>query len=215
MIKCTGINKSYEDIHVLSNLNFSVEKSQVAAIVGKSGVGKSTLLHILGTLEKPDAGTIIIDGVNTQKLKGNKLAQFRNQSLGFIFQFHHLLPEFTALENVCIPALIRGESQSKAQSAAKDLLHSLDMGHRLTHKPKEMSGGEQQRVAFARALINQPAVILADEPTGNLDENTAEELFNLIFRFRDEYHQTFVIVTHNPLLAARCDQVFEMKKSKA
>jgi lipoprotein-releasing system ATP-binding protein len=213
MITAQDIHKSYDNIKVLTGVDFSVKKGEVAAIVGKSGVGKSTLLHILGTLEKPDAGTITINNINTQKLKGNKLAQFRNQSLGFIFQFHHLLPEFTALENVCIPALISGESQSRAQAAAKKLLDSLDMGHRLTHKPKELSGGEQQRVAFARALINQPAVILADEPTGNLDENTAEELFNLIFRFREEHQQTFVIVTHNPLLAARCDQVFEMKKS--
>jgi len=210
MIQASNIYKSFDDVEVLKGVNFQIETGKIAAIVGKSGVGKSTLLHILGTLENPDKGEIIIDGVSTLKLKGNKLSQFRNNSLGFIFQFHHLLPEFNAVENVCIPALIRGESFKTAQLKANELLGFLGLSHRLTHKPKELSGGEQQRIAFARALINRPKVVLADEPTGNLDEKTAEELHRMILKFRDEFGQTFVIVTHNHVLAEMCDVVHEM-----
>ena len=210
MISASHIYKSFDEVEVLRDVNFEVGRGEIAAITGKSGAGKSTLLHILGTLEKPDQGEVRIDGQSVLRLKGNKLSQFRNQSLGFIFQFHHLLPEFNAIENVCIPALIRGENYKNASERATSLLSFLGLSHRLSHKPKELSGGEQQRVAFARAMINSPKVILADEPTGNLDEKTAEELHKLIFKFREEEGQTFVIVTHNLHLAEMCDREFKM-----
>lgn len=210
MIEARSLYKSFGEVQVLKDVSFEVKKGEVVAIVGKSGAGKSTLLHITGTLERPDKGNIFFDGQDLNKLSNSKLSEFRNQSLGFIFQFHHLLPEFTALENVCIPAFIKKVDRSKAEKRAKELLDYLGLSHRLTHKPKKMSGGEQQRVAFARALINQPALILADEPTGNLDEKSANELHDLILKFRTDLNLTFILVTHNPLLAERCDRIIEM-----
>ncbi|HMY83457.1 MAG TPA: ABC transporter ATP-binding protein [Saprospiraceae bacterium] len=212
MIEAEHIHKSFGNVHVLNDVSFSVGKGEVVAIVGKSGAGKSTLLHITGTLEQPDEGNILFEGRNLNKLSSNKLSEFRNNSLGFIFQFHHLLPEFTALENVCIPAYIKKTDRNIAETRAMELLDHLNLSHRLHHKPKELSGGEQQRVAFARALINQPKLILADEPTGNLDEKSANELHDLILKFRTEYELTFILVTHSPLLAARCDRVIEMSE---
>ena len=212
MIEAEHIHKSFGNVHVLNDVSFSVGKGEVVAIVGKSGAGKSTLLHITGTLEQPDEGNILFEGRNLNKLSSNKLSEFRNNSLGFIFQFHHLLPEFTALENVCIPAYIKKTDRNIAETRAMELLNHLNLSHRLHHKPKELSGGEQQRVAFARALINQPKLILADEPTGNLDEKSANELHDLILKFRTEYELTFILVTHSPLLAARCDRVIEMSE---
>ncbi len=214
MIEAEHIHKSFGDVHVLNDVSFRVEKGEVVAIVGKSGAGKSTLLHITGTLEKPDNGNILFEGRNLNKLSNSKISEFRNNSLGFIFQFHHLLPEFTALENVCIPAYIKKTDRSKAEARAKELLEHLNLSHRLNHKPKELSGGEQQRVAFARALINQPKLILADEPTGNLDEKSANELHDLILKFRTEFDLTFILVTHSPTLAARCDRIIEMAEGR-
>lgn len=214
MIEAEHIHKSFGDVHVLNDVSFRVEKGEVVAIVGKSGAGKSTLLHITGTLEKPDNGNILFEGRNLNKLSNSKISEFRNNSLGFIFQFHHLLPEFTALENVCIPAYIKKTDRSKAEARAKELLEQLNLSHRLNHKPKELSGGEQQRVAFARALINQPKLILADEPTGNLDEKSANELHDLILKFRTEFDLTFILVTHSPTLAARCDRIIEMAEGR-
>ena len=206
MIQAKGIEKSFGALKVLKGLDFSVSKSEVVSIMGASGAGKSTLLQILGTLSTPDSGSLVIDGIDVLKLKGDKLAAFRNLRLGFVFQFHHLLPEFTALENVMIPAFIAGRSRKEAQQHATELLNELGLGERLTHKPSELSGGEQQRVAIARALINRPAVLFADEPSGNLDSKTKEELHNLFFSLRDKYGQTIVIVTHDPDLAKMCDR---------
>ena len=206
MIQAKGIEKSFGPLKVLKGLDFNVEKSEVVSIMGASGAGKSTLLQILGTLSTPDAGSLVIDGVDVLKLKGDKLAQFRNRRIGFVFQFHHLLPEFTALENVMIPAFIAGRTRKDAEQNAIELLTELGLGERLSHKPSELSGGEQQRVAIARALINKPAVLFADEPSGNLDSKTKEELHNLFFTLRDNYGQTIVIVTHDPDLAKMCDR---------
>ena len=206
MIQAKGIEKSFGTLKVLKGLDFSVAKSEVVSIMGASGAGKSTLLQILGTLSTPDKGSLIIDGVDVLMLKGDKLAEFRNRRIGFVFQFHHLLPEFTALENVMIPAFIAGVSRKDAEQRAKELLADLGLGERLTHKPSELSGGEQQRVAIARALINNPAVLFADEPSGNLDSKTKEELHKLFFDLRDKYGQTIVIVTHDPDLAKMCDR---------
>ena len=210
MIQAKGIEKSYGALHVLKGLDVSVDKSEVVAIMGASGAGKSTLLQILGTLSTPDGGSLIIDGIDVLKLDSRKMAQFRNLKLGFVFQFHHLLPEFTALENVMIPAFIAGRSRKEAEQHARELLTDLGLGERLTHKPSELSGGEQQRVAIARALINNPAVLFADEPSGNLDTKTKEELHNLFFHLRDKYGQTIVIVTHDPDLAKMCDRSLYM-----
>ena len=187
---------------MLKGIDFSAQKAEVVAIMGASGAGKSTLLQILGTLSTPDAGTLVIDGVEVSSLRGDRLAEFRNRRLGFVFQFHHLLPEFTALENVMIPAFIAGRSRKDAQTEATALLTDLGLSERLNHKPSELSGGEQQRVAIARALINRPAVLFADEPSGNLDSKTKAELHGLFFDLRDKYGQTIVIVTHDPELAA-------------
>ncbi len=214
MIEAKNIFKSFGEVNVLSDVSFEVQKGEVVAIIGKSGAGKSTLLHIAGTLEKPDKGSILFEGNDLNKFSNNKVSEFRNKSLGFIFQFHHLLPEFTALENVCIPAYIKNVEKAVAEARAKELLAYLGLSHRLNHKPKELSGGEQQRVAFARALINHPKLILADEPTGNLDEKSAEELHELILKFRSELELTFILVTHNPLLAERCDRIIEMAGGK-
>ena len=210
MIQAKGIEKSFGSLKVLKGLDFSAEKSEVVSIMGASGAGKSTLLQILGTLSTPDCGSLVIDGVDVLKLKGDKLAEFRNLKLGFVFQFHHLLPEFTALENVMIPAFIAGVSKKDAEARAKGLLQDLGLGERLDHKPSELSGGEQQRVATARALVNNPAVLFADEPSGNLDSKTKEELHKLFFHLRDKYGQTIIIVTHDPDLAKMCDRSLYM-----
>lgn len=210
MIQAKGIEKSFGSLKVLKGLDFSAEKSEVVSIMGASGAGKSTLLQILGTLSTPDCGSLVIDGVDVLKLKGDKLAEFRNLKLGFVFQFHHLLPEFTALENVMIPAFIAGVSKKDAETRAKSLLQDLGLGERLDHKPSELSGGEQQRVATARALVNNPAVLFADEPSGNLDSKTKEELHKLFFHLRDKYGQTIIIVTHDPDLAKMCDRSLYM-----
>lgn len=206
MIQARNIEKSFGELKVLKGLDFSVDKAEVVSIMGASGAGKSTLLQILGTLSTPDNGSLTIDGTDVLGLDGKGLAEFRNRRLGFVFQFHHLLPEFTALENVMIPAFIAGRSRKDAEKAATELLTDMGLGDRLTHKPSELSGGEQQRVAIARALINRPAVLFADEPSGNLDTKTKEEIHNLFFRLRDKYGQTVVIVTHDPDLAKMCDR---------
>lgn len=206
MIKANGIKKSFGSLEVLKGVNLEIGKSEVVSIMGASGAGKSTLLQILGTLSTPDSGSLIIDGVDTLSLDSKKLAEFRNLRLGFVFQFHHLLPEFTALENVMIPAFIAGRSRKDAEQHARELLSDLGLAERLTHKPSELSGGEQQRVAIARALINNPAVLFADEPSGNLDSKTKEEIHKLFFELRDKYGQTVVIVTHDPDLARMCDR---------
>lgn len=210
MIQAKGIEKSFGTLKVLKGIDFSVSKSEVVAIMGASGAGKSTLLQILGTLSTPDAGTLVIDGTDSRSLGGKALAEFRNRRLGFVFQFHHLLPEFTALENVMIPAFIAGRSRKEAQEEAAALLTDLGLGDRLSHKPSELSGGEQQRVAIARALINRPAVLFADEPSGNLDSRTKGELHRLFFELREKYGQTIVIVTHDPELAEMCDRSLYM-----
>lgn len=210
MIQAKGIEKSFGVLKVLKGLDFSAEKSEVVSIMGASGAGKSTLLQILGTLSTPDSGSLFIDGTDVLKLKGDALSEFRNRRIGFVFQFHHLLPEFTALENVMIPAFIAKRSRKDAESAAKALLTDLGLADRVDHKPSELSGGEQQRVALARALINNPAVLFADEPSGNLDSKTKEDIHRLFFDLRDKYGQTIVIVTHDPDLARLCDRCLYM-----
>jgi lipoprotein-releasing system ATP-binding protein len=210
MIRANGIEKSFGTLKVLKGIGLEIGKSEVVSIMGASGAGKSTLLQILGTLSTPDAGTLLIDGTDVLSLRGDALAEFRNRRIGFVFQFHHLLPEFTALENVMIPAFIAGRSRKEAETSAKDLLSDLGLAERFHHKPSELSGGEQQRVAIARALINNPAVLFADEPSGNLDTKTKDELHRLFFALRDKYGQTIVIVTHDPDLAAMCDRSLYM-----
>ena len=210
MIQAKGIEKSFGALKVLKGIELEVQKAEVVSIMGASGAGKSTLLQILGTLSNPDCGSLLIDGTDVLKLKGDRLAQFRNLKIGFVFQFHHLLPEFTALENVMIPAFIAGRSRKDAQKDACELLKEMGLGERLDHKPSELSGGEQQRVAIARALINRPAVLFADEPSGNLDTKTKEEIHGLFFDLRDKYDQTIVIVTHDPDLARMCDRSLYM-----
>jgi len=206
MITATDINKSYGDLHVLKDVSVSIEKGEVVSIVGPSGAGKTTLLQILGTLDRPDSGSLHYGDTDVFSLKERELARFRNEHIGFVFQAHHLLPEFTALENVCIPALIRGVPLKEASARAMELMTFMKVDHRASHKPKAMSGGEQQRVAVARALINNPMAVLADEPSGNLDTAHARELHELFFRLRDQYNQTFVIVTHNEELASMADR---------
>lgn len=214
MIQATGIHKSYGSLEVLKGIDLHINKKEIVSIVGASGAGKSTLLHIIGTLDKADRGQLLIDGTEVNRLNDTNLAAFRNQKIGFVFQFHHLLPEFTAIENICIPAFIAGMSKKEATERAEKLLDYLNLGKRKNHKPSELSGGEQQRVAVARALINQPSVVLADEPSGNLDSKSAEELHKLFFRLRDEMQQTFVIVTHNPNLAKMSDRTITIKDGK-
>lgn len=214
MIVAKEIRKSFGDLQVLKGIDFSAEKSEVVAIMGTSGAGKSTLLQILGTLSTPDSGSVLIDGTDVFCLSGKALAEFRNKKIGFVFQFHHLLPEFTAIENVMIPAFIAGRSRKDAGTAAKALLEDLGLGERLNHKPSELSGGEQQRVAIARALINNPSVIFADEPSGNLDTKTKEEIHRLFFDLRDKYGQTIIIVTHDPSLAAMSDRSLFMRDGR-
>jgi len=211
ILEATDIHKRYGALEVLKGVSLSVQKGEIVSLVGPSGAGKSTLLHIMGTLDKPDAGKIRIEGKEVAMQSEKALSAFRNKSIGFIFQFHHLLPEFTALENVCIPAFIGGVAKKQATQKATELLELLKLSHRINHKPTELSGGEQQRVAVARALINNPALIMADEPSGNLDTNNARDLHKLFFELRDRLNQTFVIVTHNEELANMADRTVHMK----
>ena len=211
IIEAQGIEKSFGALKVLKGIDFHADKGEVVSIMGASGAGKSTLLQILGTLSTPDAGSLRIDGTDALSLGSKALSQFRNRSIGFVFQFHHLLPEFTALENVLIPAFIGGRSEKDVRPEAERLLDILGLADRTGHKPSELSGGEQQRVAIARALINSPAVLFADEPSGNLDSVTKTELHNLFFELRDKLGQTIVIVTHDPELAALCDRSLYMR----
>lgn len=214
MLVAKDIQKAYGELPILKGVNLEVGKGEIVSIVGSSGAGKTTLLQILGTLDKPDAGILEIGGVNPFKLSQKELANFRNTSLGFIFQFHQLLPEFTAIENAMLPALIGGKSKKEAEQLALPLLERLGIASRKTHKPSELSGGEQQRVAVCRALINNPKVIFADEPSGNLDTKNAKELHELFFQLRDEFNQTFVIVTHNEELAHMADRSLVMRDGK-
>lgn len=214
MIKASNIYKTFGELHVLKGVDLDIQKGMVASIVGASGAGKTTLLQILGTLDKPDmdkSPSLFINDTDVLTLKDKALSEFRNQKIGFIFQFHQLLPEFTAVENVCIPAYINKSNRGEAEKKAKDLLNYLGLSHRINHKPSELSGGEQQRVAVARALINSPSVIFADEPSGNLDTATADNLHQLFFKLRDEFNQTFVIITHNLAFAEMADVKIEMK----
>ncbi len=217
MISVKNIHKHYGDLQVLKGVDLTINKGEVVSIVGASGAGKTTLLHILGTLDKIDSNynsQLVINNTSILELSDKALAKFRNEHIGFIFQFHQLLPEFTAIENVCIPAFILGTSQLEAESRAKELLDFLGLSHRYNHKPSQLSGGEQQRVAVARALINKPSLIFADEPSGNLDSETAENLHNLFFKLRDEFGQTFIIVTHNEELANMADRKLTMVDGK-
>ncbi len=211
MITTRGITKSYGELKVLKGINIEVAAKEVVTIVGASGAGKTTLLQIIGTLDRPDNGQIIYDGTDVGKLKGRALASFRNRNIGFVFQFHQLLPEFTALENVCIPAYIAGKSKAEAEAKASEILGFLNLADRMEHKPSELSGGEQQRVAVARALINNPSVVLADEPSGNLDSENKNELHKLFFSLRNTFGQTFVIVTHDRQLANMSDRILQIK----
>lgn len=211
MIQAKNITKHYGQLQVLKGVDLIVDKGEIVSIVGASGAGKTTLLQILGTLDRMDQGSLEINGINPFDLNAKALAQFRNKSLGFIFQFHQLLPEFSAVENVCMPALIQNQSMSKAQIRAKELLDYLNLSHRFNHKPGALSGGEQQRVAVARALMNQPSLILADEPSGNLDTQNAQELHQLFFKLRKTFDQTFIIVTHNSDLAQMADRQLVME----
>lgn len=214
MLKATGIYKNYGTLHVLKGVDIEIAKGEIVSIAGSSGAGKSTLLHILGTLDKADKGTMLIDNVNVSQLKGKKLATFRNHHIGFVFQFHHLLPEFSALENICIPGWIAGRKTKEVEKRAQELLELLNLKDRGEHKPGELSGGEQQRVAVARALINNPSIVMADEPTGNLDSANAKELHNLFIDLRSRFQQTFLIVTHNEELAQLSDRLLHMKDGK-
>lgn len=211
MIRTAGITKSYGDLKVLKGIDIEIKDKEVVSIVGASGAGKTTLLQIIGTLDRPDAGTVFYNGSDVSRLKGKPLASFRNSNIGFVFQFHQLLPEFTALENVCIPAYIAGKSKAAAEARAVEILRFLNLADRLEHKPSELSGGEQQRVAVARALINDPSVILADEPSGNLDTENKNELHKLFFRLRDSFGQTIVIVTHDRQLADMSDRILQIR----
>jgi lipoprotein-releasing system ATP-binding protein len=210
MLKASNIHKSYGSVEVLKGVHLEVEKSEIVSIVGASGAGKSTLLQILGTIEAADQGIVEINGLIANNLGDKALSEFRNSKIGFVFQFHHLLPEFTALENICIPAFINGLTKKDAEKKAFELLEFMSLTHRASHKPSQMSGGEQQRVAIARALINNPSVILADEPSGNLDSNASQALHTLFLKLREEFGQTFVIVTHNKELASMADRKVEI-----
>ena len=214
MLEAKGIEKYYGKLHVLKGVDLQIRKGEIVSIVGSSGAGKSTLLHILGTLDTPDKGEVFLHGERSDKLRGNKLAKFRNKNIGFVFQFHHLLPEFTALENVCIPGWIAGKKKKETEQKATVLLQTLGLNERLQNKPHQLSGGEQQRVAVARALINDPAIVLADEPTGNLDSANGRELYKLFLELKDKFQQTFLIVTHNEDLAKMGDRVVVMKDGR-
>lgn len=211
MLRAENIFKSYNALQVLKGVSIEVAQGEIVSLTGASGAGKSTLLHILGTLDQPDSGEVFLNETNVFKQSEKKLAAFRNQSLGFVFQFHHLLPEFTALENICIPAFIAGKSKQETEQRAKELLDLLKLSQRANHKPTELSGGEQQRVAVARALINHPLAVLADEPSGNLDTANARSLHELFFELRDSFNQTFIIVTHNEELAQMADRCIHLK----
>lgn len=211
MLIAQNITKSYGELAILKGVNLHVEKSEIVSIVGSSGAGKTTLLQILGTLDKPDGGEILLNGISPFALNQSAIAAFRNKHIGFIFQFHQLLPEFTAIENVMIPGMIAGTNKKQLQERAEMLLSKLSIDHRKNHKPSELSGGEQQRIAVCRALINEPSVVLADEPSGNLDTKNAKELHELFFKLREEFQQTFVIVTHNEDLANMADRKLTMK----
>ncbi|MBK8109021.1 MAG: ABC transporter ATP-binding protein [Saprospiraceae bacterium] len=214
MIKAEKITKKYGNLQVLDQIDMEVSKASVVSIVGRSGAGKSTLLHILGTLDLPDTGSLYIDGMEVTKMSEKKLAQFRNEHMGFVFQFHHLLDEFSALENVMMPALIKGDSRKEAEARASELLTYLGLEDRKEHRPAALSGGEQQRVAVARALVNKPSIIFADEPTGNLDLINATDMHNLFIRLKNDFQQTFVIVTHNAELAQMSDELYKMEDGK-
>ncbi len=214
MLSAANIYKQYGHLTVLKGVDIAVSKGEIVSIVGSSGAGKSTLLHILGTLDKADKGEIILNGQHIETLKGKKLSTFRNRHIGFVFQFHHLLPEFTALENVCIPGWIAGEKRKEVVIKATGLLKTLGLADRLDNKPQQLSGGEQQRVAVARALINGPSIVMADEPTGNLDSANAKELHQLFIDLRNQFNQTFLIVTHNEELAGMSDRILHMKDGK-
>ena len=214
MLTGKEIFKNYGSIEVLNGVNISIQQGELVAIVGPSGSGKSTLLHILGTLDKADSGTTILNNIEVESLTGKKLAAFRNKHIGFVFQFHHLLPEFSALENVCIPGWIANRKKNEVKQEAEKLLQILGLANRINNKPGQLSGGEQQRVAVARALINQPNIILADEPTGNLDSASAKELHQLFLELRKQFNQTFLIVTHNEELAQSCDRILHMRDGK-
>ncbi len=211
MLQAKGIKKAYGNLEILKGVNFDVAEGEIVSIIGASGAGKSTLLHILGTLDQPDAGSVTLKGKELNKLSGESLSVFRNQHIGFVFQFHHLLPEFSALENICIPAFIAKKSKKEAEKRAFELLDLFGLKERAHHKPNELSGGEQQRISVARALVNHPAIILADEPSGNLDSTNANALHQLFISLRDNFKQTFVIVTHNADLAEISDRVVTMK----
>ncbi len=211
MLKASSLTKSYGDLPILKGIDFHVERGEIVSIVGASGAGKTTLLQILGTLENPDSGKVLINDIDPFSLSSKKLSEFRNTNIGFIFQFHQLLPEFTAIENICLPALIKGISMNDAKKEAEKLLELLGLSSRSEHKPSELSGGEQQRVAVARSLINRPKVIFADEPSGNLDSHNSKELHQLFFDLRSEFNQTFVIITHNDALAKMADKQYLMK----
>jgi lipoprotein-releasing system ATP-binding protein len=214
MLTATNIVKNYGILPVLKGVDIRIEKGEIVSIVGSSGAGKSTLLHILGTLDKADEGAIMLDGQRIEELSGRKLSAFRNKNIGFVFQFHHLLPEFTALENVCIPGWIAGRKKKEIIERATQLLTTLGLSARLESKPQQLSGGEQQRVAVARALINNPSIIMADEPTGNLDSANAKELHQLFIDLRNQFNQTFLIVTHNEELAQMSDRILQMKDGR-
>ena len=211
MLLARGIQKKYEHLQVLKGVDVEINHGEIVSIIGPSGAGKSTLLHILGTLDYPDSGSIYLDNQRIDTLKPKQLAAFRNKKIGFIFQFHHLLPEFSAIENVCIPAWIAGEQKAETEKKARELLDILGLKEKYENKPNELSGGEQQRVAVARALINNPSIIMADEPTGNLDSENAKALHELFINLRDKYQQTFLIVTHNEELAKMSDRILQMK----
>ena len=214
MIEIKGVTKNFGSLQVLKGIDLRIEKGEIVSIVGPSGAGKTTLLQILGTLDKPDGGSVVVDGIETSTLSTNKLSEFRNMHLGFVFQFHQLLPEFTAIENIMIPAYIAGMKPKEARSRAEELLAFMGLSDRATHKPNELSGGEKQRVAVARALMNNPAVILADEPSGSLDSKNKEELHKLFFELRDKFGQTFVIVTHDETLATLTDRTIHLKDGR-
>ena len=214
MIRVKNVYKNYEGLEVLRGVSLEIKEGEIVSIVGTSGAGKSTLLQIMGTLAKADSGIVEINNKTMSNISASHLSSFRNKEIGFIFQAHHLLPEFTALENVCLPSWIKGTRKKEAEKEATKLLSSLGLANRIHHKPMELSGGEQQRVAVARALINNPSVVFADEPSGNLDTNSAKSLHELFFKLRDEYKQTFVIVTHNRELALMSDRMLEMKDGK-
>jgi len=214
MLTCKEIVKRYGNLEVLKGVDLHIQKGEIVSLVGSSGAGKSTLLHILGTLDEADAGEVTLNGIQIHTLKGKALANFRNKHIGFVFQFHHLLPEFTALENVCIPGWLGKRKKKEVEERAKELLQLLGLTDRMENKPSELSGGEQQRVAVARALINNPDIIMADEPTGNLDSAHAKELHELFFDLRKQFNQTFLIVTHNEELAAQCDRMIQMKDGR-